>query len=136
MADKKTFDLNFLRMAALVIALVGAVGSLYFMFNAGREQKSVLLLALFTGWVLSPFLGLFAAAMISESWTVITRASTFYSLMIVLSLGSLVAYSGTLSVPQTKPAFVFLVVPLISWCLIVTFVLIAKRMSRKRTGKT
>jgi hypothetical protein len=134
MADKKAFDLNFLRMATLVIALIGAVGSLYFMFNAGREQKSVLLLALFTAWVLSPFVGLFVANMISKQWAVLTRAS-IYCLMIVLTLGSLVVYSGTFSSPETKPAFVFLVVPLTSWFLMVTVILIASGMSRKSINK-
>jgi len=57
MTRNKTFDLSYLRTAALIIALVGAVGSLYFMFNPGREQKSVLLLTLFTG-----------ATMISKGW--------------------------------------------------------------------
>jgi hypothetical protein len=134
MADKKAFDINFLRIAALVIALVGAVGSLYFMFNAGRGQPSVLLLALFTAWVLSPFVGLFVANMISKRWAVLTRAS-LYGLIIVLALGSLVAYSGILSSPETKPAFVFLVVPLTSWFLMVTVILIASGISRKSIDK-
>ena len=130
MADKKAFDLNFLRRAALVIALVGAVGSLHFMFNAGREQPSVLLLALFAAWVLSPFVGLFVANMISKGWAVLTRAS-LYCLMIILTLGSLLVYSGIFSSSETKPAFVFLVVPLTSWFLMVTVILIASGMARK-----
>jgi hypothetical protein len=134
MADKKTLDLHLLRMAALVIASIGAVGSLYFMFNTGREQHSVVLLALFTGWVLSPFVGLFVATMISKNWAAITRAS-LYCLMIVLTLGSLVAYSGALSSPETKPAFVFLVVPLTSWFLMLTVILIARGMARKSNDK-
>ena len=121
---------NLLRMAALVITFAGAVGSLCFMFNAGREQRSVLLLVLFTAWVLSPFVGLFVATMISKGWTVRTRA-LLYCLMIVVTLGSLVVYSGALSSPETKPAFVFLVVPVASWFLVVPVFLIAKRMSPK-----
>jgi hypothetical protein len=130
MAGNRAFDITFLRTAALVIALIGAVGSLYFMFNAGRGQPSILLLALFAAWVLSPFVGLFVANMISKGWAILTRAS-LYCLMIVLTLGSLGAYNGTFSSPETKPAFVFLVVPLASWFLMVTVILIASGISRK-----
>jgi hypothetical protein len=130
MAGNRAFDITFLRRAALVIALVGAVGSLYFMFNAGRGQTSVLLLGLFTAWVLSPFVGLFVANMIAKGWAVLTRAS-IYCLMIVLTFGSLIVYSGRFSSPDTKPAFVFLVVPLASWFLMVTVILLASGISRK-----
>jgi hypothetical protein len=49
----------------MIVAIVGAIGSLYFMFKTGRNQKSILLIVLFTGWVLSPFAGLFLATKIS-----------------------------------------------------------------------
>ena len=130
MGDKKGFGLNILRMAARVIALVGAAGSLYFMINAGREQKSVLLLGLFTAWVLSPFVGLFVANMSSKIRGVLNSAA-LYCLMIILTLGSLFAYSGMFRSPDTKPAFVFLVVPLASWLLMVTVLLIGRGVPRK-----
>ena len=134
MADKKAFDQYFLRVAALVLALVGAFGSLHFMFNASRGQTSVLLLALFTAWVVSPFVGFFIANMISKRWAVLTRLS-LYCLMIVMTLGSLLVYSGAFGSPETKPAFVFLVVPLTSWFLMVTVILIASGLSRKSNDK-
>jgi hypothetical protein len=54
---EKTFNSTLLRTVALILLVVGAVGSLYFMFNAGRNQKSILLIILFTAWVLSLFAG-------------------------------------------------------------------------------
>src|SRR5438270_13395666 len=111
MTDKQVSSQNLIRTVALTIVVVGAVGSLYFMFNAGRNQKSVLLITLFTSWVLSPFVGLLLINKISNHWTAKARAALYW-LMIVLPIGSLIGYSGALIPPDTKPAFIFLVVPL------------------------
>ena len=127
---EKTFNTTFLRTVALILLVVGAVGSLYFMFNASRNQKSILLIALFTGWILSPFVGLFLADKFSKRWTVNVRAS-FYWLMIILTIVSLIGYSGAFNTPKTSNAFVFLIIPLISWLLIIITILIARRLSRK-----
>ena len=135
MTEKISSNQNLLRTTALTVVLLGAVGSLYFMFNAGSNQKSVLLLALFTAWVLSPFVGLFVATKISNRWTVVTRSS-LYLLMILLSIGSLVAYSGALTPSGTKPAFIFIVIPFVSWLLIVIVIPIVRRWSRNRNTKT
>ena len=120
---------------ALIVLLAGATGSLGFMFNAGRNQKSILLIALFTAWVLSPFLALLVADIISKRWTIFTRG-TLYFLILFITLGSLVSYSGALSLPGTKPAFKFLIVPLISWLLIVIVFPIATLLSRKLFRKS
>jgi hypothetical protein len=130
MTDNHTSNQNLLRTISLTALLVGTVGSLYFMFSAGSKQKSILLIVLFTGWVVSPFVGLFIANRISNRWTGSTR-STIYWLILVLSICSLIAYSGTLTPPDTKPAFMFLAVPFVSWFLIVTVFLIVKRTSNK-----
>ena len=130
MTDKKNSNQSFLGTIALIVALVGAVCSLYFMFNAGRKQNSIILLTLFTAWVLSPFVGLFISNKISCSWTVPARASIYW-LMIILAIGSLVAYSGAFNKPETKNAFIFLIFPVISWFLIVTVFLIARKISYK-----
>lgn len=127
---KKILPLAFLRAMALIVLLVGAVGSLGFMFNAGRNQKSILLIALFTTWVLSPFIGLLIVNKISKRLTVLTR-ETLYFLMLFITLGSLVCYSGALSHTGSKPAFKFLIVPLISWLLLAIVVLITERLEHK-----
>ncbi|MGH2646788.1 MAG: hypothetical protein ACRDE8_04440 [Ginsengibacter sp.] len=119
-----------MRTTALIVALAGAAGSLYFMFSASRKQNSIILLGLFTVWVLSPFVGLFISNKISNRWTV-TAHRLFYWLIIILTIGSLVAYSGAFNTPETKNAFIFLIVPLISWILLIVTVLTARRLSRK-----
>jgi hypothetical protein len=101
---KKKSTFNVLRTMALIVLLAGAAGSLGFMFNAGRNQKSILLIALFTIWVLSPFIALQVANVISKRWSILTRR-TLYFLISFITLGSLVSYSGALSPPGAKPAF-------------------------------
>ena len=118
-----------MRSIAVIVLLVGTVCSLGLVLNAGRHTP-VFLLILFIGWVLSPFLAFLVANRISRSWSDYARATIYY-LMIMVTLGSLVGYSGAFNSPHTKPAFIFLVVPLISWVLIVIVIPISRRLSRK-----
>ncbi len=128
--------LSLLHAAALIAVLAGAVGSVGLMLHAGHRNPSRLLLVLFALWVLSPFIALVLANMISKRWSVLTRA-TLYTVMLVLTVGSLAIYGDVaLGPPRTKAAFVFVVVPLASWLLIALVVpiaaLISGRPSRRR----
>jgi len=128
--SKKNPTLSLLRTVAVIAALIGALGSLGLMLHAGRKNNSVLLIALFVIWVLSPFIALLVANAISTRWSFHTRV-TLYVLMLVITVGSLVSYSGVFSPPGTKPAFVFLVVPLLSWLLMAIVIPIAASLSRR-----
>jgi len=130
----KKINYNSLRIIALIALFVGAISSLVLMFNAGHNQKSILLILLFTGWVLSPFIGLFIADMISKHWLPKTRLA-IYLLIIFITLASLIFYSGALNVSGTKPAFKFLVAPLISWFLILVIVPIKRKRPNINNGK-
>jgi hypothetical protein len=122
--------LRLLRRAALTAALAGAAGSLGLMFRAGRRQNSRILLLLFAIWVLSPFIAVVGANMISKGWSTLTRA-TLYSVMLVITLGSLVIYGDVaFGLAMAKVGFIFLVVPLTSWLLIALVVPIAALMSK------
>jgi hypothetical protein len=115
--------------------LAGAAGSLGLMFRAGRRQNSKILLLLFAIWVLSPFIALVGANMVSKRWPILTRAA-LYSVMLVLTLGSLAIYREVaFGYTTAKVGFVFLVVPLASWLLIAIVVpiaaLISSRVSRR-----
>jgi hypothetical protein len=112
--------------------LVGAAGSLILMFNAGRNQNSIILIVLFTGWVLSPFIALLIADVISKRWLIKTPI-TLYFLTLFITTVSLLGYSGALNVPGTKPAFKFLIVPLISWVLILIIIPISVSRSRRKS---
>jgi len=80
-----------LHAVALIAVVVGAVGSVGLMLYVGRRNESRILLVLFALWVLSPFMVLAWANVASKRWSVLTRA-TFYSLSLVLTLGSLAIY--------------------------------------------
>jgi hypothetical protein len=121
-----------LRTVALIAILCGAVCSLYFVINAGQNNNSLLLRSLFIIWVLSPFVMFFIA--ISKKWQFATR-NFFYWMVIITTIISLLSYSGLIKVPQTKNAFVYLVIPFLLWMfLIIAF--IAVRRSSNKISKT
>lgn len=135
---KEAGFLSVLRPAALIVILAGAVGALGLMLYAGRRNPSLLLVILFAIWVLSPFAALLLASKISKGWSVLTR-TTLYTLMLVLTIGSLGIYGGVASGHlRAKTGFVFLTVPLASWLLITIVVpiaaLISGRQSRRNDG--
>lgn len=130
MTEKSSSDKNSLRTIALASALIGIIGSLFFMFRVSSQQKSLLLLGLFTCWVISPFAGLFFA-MMTENKRVYPLRTSINKLVIILSILSLLVYSGVLTLPGAKPAFVYLVIPFVSWLFIVIVFLFSKKLSNK-----
>jgi len=127
---KKLSSYNLLRIIAVIVLFIGAIGSLVLMFNSGRDQRSIVLIVLFTGWVLSPFIALFIADMISNRWLPKSRI-TIYLLILFITLASLIFYSSALKVPGAKPAFKFLIVPLISWVLILIIIPIKRKRANE-----
>jgi hypothetical protein len=108
------------------------------MFRAGHRQNSRILLLLFAIWVLSPFLALLSAQVVSKRWSVPTRV-TLYGLMLVLTLASLAIYGDVaFGHPTLKVGFVFLVVPPASWLVLAIVVpiaaVISRRVSRRGNG--
>ena len=123
-----------MRKIAFVILLIGAVGSFGLVLNAGRHSP-VLLLVLFVGWVLSPFIALFLVHGVSKLRLVIAP-KLLYCLMLFVSLGSLASYGITLIQHRTKPPTgVYLSVPFISWFLIVIASAITAYRKRKLLKK-
>ena len=130
--------LSVLRAAAAIALLVGAVGSVGLMLREGHRNPSRLLIILFTFWVLSPFMVLVLANVVSKRWSVLNRA-TLYVVMLVITFGSLAIYCALAFGPlRAKTRFVFLVVPAASWLLMAIVVAIAAvisgRLSRRGDG--
>jgi hypothetical protein len=101
------------------------------MLIAGHRNDSRILLALFAIWVLSPFVALVLANLISKRWSVLTRA-TLHGVMLILTMGSLAIYGNMVSTPPgSKLAVPFLVVPLGSWLLITIVTPMAALLSRR-----
>jgi hypothetical protein len=130
-------SLALLRAVALTAVVAGALGSVGLMLWVGHRNPSRVLLALFVIWDLSPFIALALADMVSQRWSVLTRA-TLYGVMLILALGSLAFYGDVVWRPRPQPAFLFLVVPLGSWLLMTIVVpmaaLISGRLSRRGAG--
>jgi hypothetical protein len=60
----------------------------------------------------------------AKPWLILARPAIYW-LMMIISLGCLIGYSGLLSPAGTKAAFIFLAAPLLSWVLIVAGIPIA-----------
>lgn len=129
--------LGLLRTVARIVVVAGAVGSIGLMLKASQHPPHFLLI-LFVIWVLSPFVALLFSNMVSKRWSVLTRA-TFYSVTLVVTLGSLAVYGHNfLKPPRSRGAFVFVAVPLASW-LVISIVLpiaafISRRLLRRGAG--
>jgi hypothetical protein len=106
-----------LRTAARTALLLGAAGSIALMLRAGARQRSIVLILLFTGWVLSPFLALALANVRSRAWQAATRTA-LYGAMIGVSFISLSIYTLNALFPGAKAGFIYLVVPAACWVLI------------------
>ncbi len=119
-----------LRRMALIAALAGAVGSYAFMLRAGHRNKSLLLLGLFTIWVLSPYAALVLAWMKAERWSALTRRA-LYVVMPVLSLVSLAVYAVAAVRPPRQAAAVFLLIPAASWLEIAIVPIVAIVYARR-----
>jgi len=120
-----------LRALAMIAVLAGAWGSVSLMLRVGQRNNSIILLVLFGIWVLSPFIALGLAALLAKRWSVLIR-KTLYSVMLVLTLGSLALYAEVaLGPPRAQPASLFLLVPFASWLLIAVVFPLTAFISRR-----
>jgi hypothetical protein len=115
-SPKKTESrlVHFFHRIAVLMVLAGGGGSIAFTVYAGRSNNSVVLIVLFIGWVLSPFITLLLVNTLANRRSVTERVC-LYSIMIIITLASLLAYSGQWTPPDAKPAAVFLITPFLSW---------------------
>jgi len=129
-------SLSVLRTTALIALPAGAAGSVGFMLRAGHRNPSRVLLILFAIWVLSPFVALVFATIVSKDWAVLTR-TTLHGVMLILTVSSLAIYGDVaLGPPRAKTAFAFVVVPPVSWLLIALTISIAALISRRRSARS
>jgi hypothetical protein len=129
--------LGLLHALALIAVVVGAAASLGLLFRASERTPKFLLL-LFIGWVLAPFVALVLADIGSKRWSVVTR-TTLHVVMLIVTLGSFAMYGGVVAMPPgSRPAALFLMVPVGSLLLMAIVLPIAAvlsgRRSRERAG--
>jgi hypothetical protein len=120
-----------LRRAARIAVPLGAVGSVGLMLYTGRHNTSWLLLAIFTLWVISPYVVLALASVWSNRWSVLTRAA-LSTVSLVISVVSLAIYASVaFGPPRAKTATLFVVLPPASWLLMAMVLPIAAAISRR-----
>ena len=105
-----------LRAVARAALIAGAAGSIALMLRAGQRQRSVLLILLFTGWVLSPFLGLALANLRAPRWAPRVRTALHVA-MIAVAAAALAIYAFHAATGAGKPGFVYLVGPAACWVI-------------------
>lgn len=124
----KTTEL--IKKFSLITLLIGCLGSLYFVIYNGRNNKSIVLVLLFIMWVLSPFIGfMLLIRNLNYESGIIYKATNIF--IIFISLASLLLYSGLLLAPGAKLTGFFLIVPLISWFMIVILYWLLKNQNKK-----
>ena len=111
------------------MAAIGSAGLT--MRAAYRIDTPRLVLILVMGWVLAPFFVFFFTDLAAKRWPLLIR-TVLYTVMIIISLGSLAIYIRFVFGPaRTKPAFAFVAVPPATVLLGVIAVSIAALMSRR-----
>jgi hypothetical protein len=127
-------SLRLLRPAALTAALIGAVGSVGLVLRAGRTTPRVVLV-LMVIWVLAPFAALAWANIVAKGWSVLTQ-TTLYGVTLVVTVGALASYGSVIVPPAGSPrGFMFVIVPGLSWLLIVIAIVVLY-FYRSRDGTT
>ena len=123
-----------LRTTALIALIVGAAGSIGFMLYFGRNAPW-LLIVLFTIWDLSPFVALAMASVLSKRWSSLTRA-TLTGVTWLVTAGTLAIYAAdAVRPPKAQAAFVYVVVPAVSWVVGGLAIGVAALVSRKRSRR-
>jgi hypothetical protein len=131
----KAAPIHTLRRVALVAVIVGGLASEVLMLLTGTRQRPVLIIILFTGWVLAPFVATALASFISKRWSVITQG-TLYVLMLILTVASLAIYvNDFLHPPKSTAAFVWVAVPMVSGLVILVVLATAALISRLRARR-
>ncbi|HTD98483.1 MAG TPA: hypothetical protein VK668_04330 [Mucilaginibacter sp.] len=108
------------------ILFIGAIGSLVLLWMAGHNNSSVILMTLFTIWVLSPY----AALLVVDRKSLIPNAQLRY-LSIFIAGAAIFFYTLAHFTPSKTPAFIFLLIPLLSWLVIFIVVLIKLKKKKK-----
>jgi hypothetical protein len=122
-----------LRAAVFMAVPIGAVGSIGFMLRVGQRNESRMLLAMFTVWVLSPFLALAWAQAKSRRWPA-SAQSLLSGVTLLVAFGSLLIYGiVALGPPRPQPAFWFLMLPLASWLLLVAVIVAGLKRKQETT---
>ena len=119
------------RSVAVLAVVFGAAGSVALMLRAGQRTPRFLLV-LFVIWLLAPFVALLWALVVSPRWSARARV-VLCSVALVIAAVSPAIYGKVIPVaPAGSPnAFVWVIVPPMSWLLMVITMLIVRLSPRR-----
>lgn len=99
--------------------LVAAAASLALMYRAGHRNPSAVLILMFAVWVVSPFVALDVINRLAQRWSFRGR-SVVRVTTVVIAAGAVSVYgTDALRPVSSKGAFIYLVVPFVSWVVVV-----------------
>ena len=119
---------------AIIGLAIGGAASLALTLYAGRHQRSVILILLFALWVVSPFLGILCAHLISDRWLRFARIMLYALTLCVVSICPGIYAAVAFGYTTLKMGFVFLVVPFACWVLLGLVVGQALFLSHRSSG--
>jgi hypothetical protein len=123
------------RSSALFFLLLGAVVSLGSMYWVGHRNPSLLLMALFTVWVGSPFAGMTLILKRSLRWPIARQNVTCKQIRFI-SIASVIAYVSVGLKHFAKPAAPFLALPLATWLLMAVWFWMTPHTNAEGSGET
>jgi hypothetical protein len=128
--------MHMLNVISKVATVVSAVGSVALLLYMGRRNKSIVLMVLFSIWVLAPFVeSLLLNTLIAKRGSAIARTALHVA-MLILAVASLALYADTvLRPPVSQPVFRFVLLPVVSCVLIIIVVVTAAFVSRLIHGR-
>jgi hypothetical protein len=106
-----------LHTAARVAAVIGAVGSVALTLYAGRSNNLPFLMVLMAGWVFAPFFGFALASKVSARWSPTARTALDVGI-VVIAVAALGIYARDALQPPPRRAVVYVLVPIVSWLLL------------------
>ena len=119
------------RIAAMIAAVIGGVGSVALTLRAGHNTPRFLLVLMCT-WVAGPFLILLSANAISERWSTATRITLYGATLIVTVICLIIYYLTDQLRPATAPpGFFFVLLPPVSMLLTAVAVAISGATRRR-----
>ncbi len=120
-------SLAFLRGLSLIAASAGAVGSVALMRRGGNPPG--FLIVIMAAWVVSPFLILIWANLVSKRW-VPPAQTTLHVVTIAIAAVTLAIYLNRIMYPpRSTGAFVFVAIPPIS-CMVIAILGLVRRRAR------
>jgi hypothetical protein len=120
-----------LQPVAQTAAVIGAVGAVALTLYAGRDNGLPFLMILMGGWVFAPFFGYAVIRKIAGRRSSFPLAS-LDGVVIVIAVVALAIYAQNVQHPPTsKPAVVFVAVPIASWVVMLIVVAIASFIAHR-----